>query len=296
MYDESDSCSLLRSILKELKIHEALYQSTFHKISYLKNSLISPTELLDKDESFGFEEKFARIYVRYLDELKRNNVIDCDDLLLLTINLFEKNKKILDLYKNKISYILYDDFHDATIAEYKFLHLLSENHKNLCVTVDANQGFNRSDDNSSNLSVLSFKKDFPDAEIIVFETNQRSTKNILEAASTIISKNVSKTEQEKSLPQSTAKDQGPDVCCCITNTDEEESFYIARTIKEFFLKGKYRYKDFGIFFRIGQQCRSIEDALKIEGLPYKVVDGLSLFHKKEVKDILAYLKVILKWN
>jgi DNA helicase-2/ATP-dependent DNA helicase PcrA len=288
IYDESDSCALLRSILKELKIHEALYKSTFHKISYLKNSLITPTELLDRDESFGFEEKFSRIYVRYIDELKRNNSIDCDDLLLLTIKLFKEDRQLLDKYRKEISHILYDDFHDATDAQYTFLRLISEEHKNICATADTYQGFNKSSENSFNSPLLLFEKDFPNAKTIVLDKNLRSTQNILEAATTILNKN----GQEQTIPQHTLKERGQHVCCCITNTDEEEAFYIARTIKEFFLKGRYSYKDFAIFFRVGQQCRSIEDALKIEGLPYKIVDGLGLFQKKEVKDILAYLKVI----
>lgn len=289
IYDESDSCALLRSILKELKIHEALYKSIFHKISYLKNSLITPSELLNRDENFGFEEKFSRIYVRYIDEMKRNNALDCDDLLLNAINLLEKNVELLESYKKNISHILYDDFHDATVAQYKLIHLLSGEQKNICVTVDTSHEINNSSDEASIQSILSFKKDFPEAETIIFDENLRSTQNILEAATTLFKIN----NQKESFPQHTTKEAGQNICCCITNTDEEESFYIARTIKEFFLKGKYSYKDFAIFFRVGQQCRSIEDALKIEGLPYKIIDGLSLFQKKEVKDILAYLKVII---
>ena len=288
VYDEGDSSDLLRAILRELKIHEALYRNVLDKISLLKNAMISPGEFVNREEGFGFEEKLARIYVRYNDELARNNAFDYDDLILFTIKLFETKGTLLEEVNSQYQYVIMDDFHDASFAQYQLLKLLSKSHKNLCVAGDEFQVQNKSNGYFSENLFDSFVKDFPEASCHTLDENFRSTQYIVGVAHEILASAKGKCN----IKSQVCRQEGKQVCCCTTNSDKEESSYIAKMIKEFYLTGKYRFKDCVIFFRVGQQCRAIEESLKIEGLPYKIEDGVAVHQKKEIKDFIAYLKVI----
>ncbi len=291
IYDEHDSCNLIRSILKTFKIHEALYKGFSSKLSTLKASLISPEELLMNEDSYGFDEKFARVYVRYQEELRKNNALDFDDLIMYTVKLFEKYPDVLKRYQDEFLHIMIDEFQDTNVSQYRLSKLLASRLKNICVVGDDDQSIYRF--RGANVgNILSFKNDFSKTRVIRLEQNYRSTQHILNAAGGVISRNSLR------MPKKLWTDRtgGEKLFYCITNTERDEARYIAQTIKELYLKGRYSYGSFAVLYRLNQQSRVIEDIMKENGLPYKVIGGVSFYQRKEVKDIVSYLKVIVNPN
>ncbi|HMK50564.1 MAG TPA: UvrD-helicase domain-containing protein [Thermodesulfovibrionales bacterium] len=288
VYDEDDQYNLIRHILKEFKIYEALYKGIVSRIGFLKSSLITPEDFLSSGDGFGFDEKLAKVYVRYQDELKRSNSLDFDDLIMLTAKLFEKNPKLLERYQEKFSYILVDEFQDTNYAQYHLMKILASGHKKICVVGDDDQSIYRFRGANVN-NILNFAKDFPGAKVIKLEQNYRSTQHILQVSGAVIEKNP--VRKEKQLW--TDKGAGDKVHFCWLNTYEDEAKYIAKAIKEYYLKGMYTYRDFAVFFRVGLQSRVIEDALRDQGLPYRVIGSISFYQRKEIKDIIAYLRLFL---
>ncbi|MBE0425949.1 MAG: DUF3553 domain-containing protein [Nitrospirae bacterium] len=291
IYDEDDQCNLVRHILKEFKMYEALYKGIVSRISFLKSSLIGPEEFLSSGDGFGFDEKLARVYVRYQDELIRSTALDFDDLIMLTVKLFENNPKLLDRYQYKFSYILVDEFQDTNHAQYYLLKLLASAHKKICVVGDDDQSIYKFRGANVN-NILNFSNDFPEAKLVKLEQNYRSTENILNVSWAVISKNI----KRKPKKLWTDKGFGEKVRYCWLNTYEDEARYIAMAIKEYYLKGKYSYKDFAIFYRVNLQSRVIEDALRNEGLPYRVIGGTSFYQRREIKDIIAYMRLSLNFG
>ncbi|MEK7307686.1 MAG: UvrD-helicase domain-containing protein, partial [Nitrospirota bacterium] len=289
IYDEDDSHSLIRSILKEFRIHEALYRGIASKITSLKASLIGPNDFLNitSEDSYGFDEKFSRVYVRYQDELKKNNALDFDDLIMCTVKLFEEHPGVLKKYNDEFPYIMIDEFQDTNKAQYRLSKLLAGTHHNICAVGDDDQSIYRFRGADVN-NMFTFEKDFPKVKVIRLEQNYRSTQNILDAASGIIANNP--LRQPKMLWSERGK--GEKIFYCITNNENEEALYIARSIRELYLKGKHSYGDFAVLYRINLQSRDLEEALREYSLPYRVVGGISFYHRKEVKDIISYLKVI----
>lgn len=289
IYDEDDSGNLIRSILKEFRIHEALYKGITSKINSLKASLIGPKEFLTltSEDSYGFDEKFSRVYVRYQDELKKNNALDFDDLLMYTVKLFEEHPRILNKYNNDLPYIMIDEFQDTNKAQYRLSKLLAGKQKNICAVGDDDQSIYRFRGADVN-NILAFEKDFPKTKVIRLEQNYRSTQNILNAANGIIANNPAR--KPKKLWSDRGK--GEKIFYCITNNENEEARYIARSIRELYLKGKHSYGDFAVLYRINLQVRVLEDAMREHGLPYRVVGGVGFYKRKEIKDIISYLKVI----
>lgn len=285
IYDDNDQCNLIRHILKELKIYEALYRGVASRISILKSSLTTPKEFLSKGDGFSFDEKLARVYLKYQDELKRCNALDFDDLIMLTVRLFDENPKILAKYRNMFPYILVDEFQDTNHSQYRLLQLLSQN---ICVVGDDDQSIYkfRGADVSN---ILNFEKDFPNAKTVKLEQNYRSTQNILDVSGAIISRNPHKAPKKLW----TENGSGEKVLYCRLNTEEEEAKYIAHNIKDLYLKGSYEYNNFAIFYRINLQARAVEDALREEGVPYHVVSGISFYHRREIKDIISYMKMAI---
>ena len=287
IYDDGDSGHLVRSILKEFKIHEALYRGIFSKISSLKASLVEPEDLLSNEESYGFDEKFARVYVRYQDELRKNNALDFDDLIMLAVKLLEKHPSVLKNYQNEFSHIMIDEFQDTNISQYRLAKLLCSGHKNICVVGDDDQSIYKF--RGANIgNIRNFKKDFSRAKVIKLEQNYRSTQNILNFAGNIITKNTKRMPKELR----TERKKGESVFYCTTLNEKEEARYISQSIKELYLKGKYSYGDIGILYRVNQQSKAIEEALKENGQPYSISGGINYYNRKEVKDIVSYLKAI----
>lgn len=288
IYDEGDQCNLVRYILKEFKLYEALYKGVAARISSLKSSLISPEEFLSTGDGFGFDEKLAKVYIRYQDELKRCNALDFDDLIMLTVKLFEENPKVLDRYQNVFPHILVDEFQDTNHAQYKLLRLLASAHRNICVVGDDDQSiykFRGADVNN----ILNFEKDFLGAKVIKLEQNYRSTQNILDVSGAIISMNPIR----KLKKLWTERGCGEKVFHCWMNTEDDEAKHIAKVIRELYLKGAYNYRDFAVLYRVNLQSRAIEEALRDEGLPYHVIGGISFYQRKEIKDIIAYMRLAI---
>jgi len=288
IYDEDDQCNLVRHILKEFKIHEALYKGIVSRLSSLKSSLIGPDEFLSSGDGFGFDEKLARVYVRYQDELRKGKALDYDDLIMLTVKLFEKNPKVLEKYQDMFSYFLVDDFQDTTHAQYRLLKLLMSNKKQACVVCDDDQFICRMRGADIH-NMMSFENDFPGMKLINLEESYRFTQNILNVASAVITQN----HARRSKNLWTKRDGGEKVYHCWFNTYEEEAKYVAKVIKELYLKGRYDYKDFAIFYRVNLEARVLEDALCHEGLPYRIFGNISFYHKKEIKDVVAYMRLSL---
>jgi DNA helicase-2/ATP-dependent DNA helicase PcrA len=287
IYDDEDSGSLIRSILKEFKIHEALYKGILSKISSLKASMVSPEDLLANEDSYGFDEKFARVYVRYQNELKRNNALDFDDLIMLTVKLFEDHPAILKRYQKEFPYLMIDEFQDTNLSQYRLSKLLASKHKNICVVGDDDQSIYKFR-GAEVKNIHTFKKDFPNTKIIKLEQNYRSTQRILDMAGSIIAQ--SPTRMPKKLW--TERGKGEKIYYCLTTNEQEEARYIAQSIKELYLKGKYSYRDIAVLYRVNQQSRVLEEALRENGQPYRIFGGISFYQRKEVKDIISYLKVI----
>jgi DNA helicase-2/ATP-dependent DNA helicase PcrA len=287
IYDDGDSGNLVRSILKEFKIHEALYKGILSKISSLKASLIGPDELLANEDSYGFDEKFARVYVRYQDELKKNNALDFDDLIMFTVKLFEDHPSVLKKYQKDFSHILIDEFQDTNASQYKLSKLLAAKNKNICVVGDDDQSIYKFR-GAEVKNIQTFRKHFKKTKVIKLEQNYRSSQSILDIAHSVISK--SQDRVDKKLWTDNGK--GEKIYYCTAINEKEEARYIAQSIKELYQKGKYSYKDIAILYRVNQQARTIEEAMRENGQSYRVFGGISFYQRKEIKDIISYLKVI----
>ncbi len=288
IYDDEDSGNIIRSILKDFKVHEALYKGILSKISSLKASLVNPEELLANEDSYGFDEKFARVYVKYQDDLRKNNALDFDDLIMCCVKLFEEHPAVLKKYQNDFSYIMIDEFQDTNPSQYRLAKFLASKNKNICVVGDDDQSIYKFR-GAEVRNIHTFKKDFSKTKVVKLEQNYRSTQNILNIAENVIAQNTSR------MPKKlwTERGEGEKVYYCIASNELEEGRYIARSIKELYLKGKYSYKDISVFYRVNQQSRAIEEALRENGQPYRIFGGISFFHRKEIKDIVSYLKVIM---
>ncbi len=288
IYDEDDQSALIKRILKEFNMHEALCKCVVSKISNLKSNLISAEQYASQIEGYEFEERLGRIYAKYQNELKRYNALDFDDLILKVIDLFNEREDLLHKYAEHFKYILVDEFQDTNKSQYVLLQLLSKYHQKICAVGDDDQSIYRF--RGANVyNILNFEKDFPKVKIVKLEQNYRSTKYIIMASSAMISKNL--LRKPKSLW--TERDWGEKIYYCQLMNEEEEAKYIAKNIKELYLKGDYEYRDFAILYRLTLQARAIEEALRMEGIPYQVISGVSFYHRKEIKDVISYMRFML---
>jgi DNA helicase-2/ATP-dependent DNA helicase PcrA len=291
IYDDDERSTLIRQILRDFKIHEALHKGVNSKISLLKSALISPEEFISRNNGYNFDEKLGRVYLRYQDEMKKYNALDFDDLILLTVQLFERHRTTLERYQQSFPYILVDEFQDTNHSQYMLLKLISSGYRNICAVGDDDQSIYKFR-GADIRNILDFKRDFPDAKVIKLEQNYRSTQNILDVSGHLISKNQSRNEKKLW----TKNCCGERVFYCRLNTEEEEAKYVARNIKDLYLKANYEYRDFAVLYRINVQSRAIEDALRAERMPYHIVSGLSFYQRKEIKDLISFLKVVINPN
>ena len=291
IYDEDDRCNLIRHILKEFKIYEALYRGVSSRINVLKASLVGPEDFLASGDGFGFDEKLAKVYVRYQDEIRRSNALDFDDLIMLTVRLFRENPKILKKYQSRFQFILVDEFQDLNLAQYHLVKLLSKLHGNISAVGDDDQSIYKFR-GADVRNIYNFEKDFPGAKVVRLERNYRSTQNILDVSRAVISLNTGR----KTKKLWTERDRGEKIHFCWLDSGEEEGRHITKIIKELFLKGAYSYEDIGIFYRVNLQSRMIEDSLREMSLPYNIIGGISFYQRKEVKDIIAYARLVLNRN
>ena len=290
--DNEDSKTMIKRIIQDHKLDKEIYKpnSIFSKISLLKNNLIDPKSYSEKYEMLKNDEnknqpKFLFIYKEYVKKCKQNDNMDFDDLLLNTLNLFRNNEEILDKYQSIFKYILIDEFQDTNLLQLEIIKMLEKKHNNLCVVGDDSQSIYSFRGANIN-NILNFTSLYPKANIFKLEENFRSTKNILNAANSLISNN----DQKLDKIIWTKKDQGEKIKITKTDSDKSEGNFIAKFIKE--SSANYNFSDYLILYRMNSQSRSIEEALRKLNINYKVF-GLSFYNRKEIKDVLAYLKLIV---
>ena len=293
IYDREDSVSLVGNVLEalNLSIDDKSSSAVQHMISSLKNKMILPDEFAKFHADTPTQKKLAQVYTEYNNRLFANNSMDFDDLLLKPIQLFNNHQRILAKYKKEFKYVLVDEFQDTNKAQYEIIKLLVTGRTKLCVVGDDAQsiyGWRGAELEN----MLNFEKDFPKVEVFRLEQNYRSTKRILKAAGSVIANNPDQIE--KTL---WTENEDGEMLAVLRCTDEkDEALQISRQIKKEITSKKISLKDVAVLYRINSQSRALEEALRREKLPYKIVGGVEFFRRKEVKDIIAYLRVLANQN
>jgi len=293
IYDSEDSVSLVSNILTNLniEINDLSPKSIKHKISVMKNLMIMPEEFRAKNAKSPIDKKIADVYDEYQKRLKINNAMDFEDLLLKPIELFKGNNKILRKYKKQFDYVLVDEFQDTNIAQYTLLKLLVNKTGNICVVGDDAQSI-YSWRGATITNMLDFEKHYSRCKIFKLEQNYRSTKSILMAADSVIKNN--KNQILKTLW--TENNDGEKLVLLKCSDEKDEAFQIAKCIQKDISKKKLSYKDFAILYRTNAQSRALEDIFRREKMPYKIVGGIEFYKRKEIKDLIAYLRVLSNQN
>lgn len=289
IYDEDDAISVIKEIQKELDIDPKQFSPTSikHAIESSKNELIGPDEYSSLAQGFFQQEIVSKVYVLYQKKLVENNASDFDDLLMKTVLLFQKFPEILKKYQDRWEFILVDEYQDTNKSQYTFTKLLAAVSKNIFVVGDASQaiyGWRGADFRN----ILNFSRDFPKCEVFNLEQNYRSTKKILQAATSVISKN----RTHPILNLWTENQEGESVVVYQANNEVEESEFITRMINRLSANSAMSFGDFAILYRTNAQSRVIEESLLRVGIPYVLVGGVRFYERREIKDIVAYLKLI----
>jgi len=287
IYDEEDQLSAVRQAVRELNLNEKLYRppALLQAISRLKAELIFPS---DFNPSTYWEEVMRRVYERYQEILKNHNALDFDDLLLAVVRLWREAPQILEKYRRRFLQIMVDEFQDTNMAQYEILRELAKVHRNLFAVGDEDQSIYRFR-GADWRNVFRFREDFPDAKIILLEKNYRSTQNILDAARSIISHNPHRTP--KMLY--TERGRGLPLILYEAYDEADEGEFVVREIKRLIAKKLYSPGDFAVMYRTNAQSRVVEEAFVRHNMPYKLVGAIRFYERKEIKDVLAYLRLIL---
>lgn len=289
IYDTSDQQTLIKNCLKELNLNDKLfpYRSVLEQISKAKDELIEPDVFERMYENDFRMSKIAKAYQLYQKNLRSNNALDFDDIIMLAIKLLAEKSELLEYYQNKFRYILVDEYQDTNTAQYTLISLLAQQHRNLCVVGDDDQGI-YSWRGANIRNILDFEKEFPDCNVIKLEQNYRSTKVILEAANYVIRNNSSR--KDKTLW--TKNMQGEPIAVYTGHNEHDEAMFVASQINNLVRKQGFKYKDIAVLYRMNAQSRVIEDMLMREAAPYKIFGGLRFYDRKEIKDVIAYLRLI----
>ena len=289
--DTSEQKTIIKNIVKELNLSEDSYQpnNILKIISNSKNSMISVNEM-KAQARFGFMKNVAEIYEYYQKYLKKNSVLDFDDLMLKTIVLFEKHPEVLAIYQNKFEYIHVDEYQDTNVIQYKLIKMLSEVHKNICVVGDDDQSI-YSWRGACSDNIINFEKDYEDVEVIFLDQNYRSNSTILDAANSVIKNNTDR--KDKAL---WSENKGGDkITVYSAANDKDETDDIAKKILD--LKAQdIDYKDIAILYRANYLSRSMENSCMAFGIPYKLIGSLKFLQRQEIRDLLAYMNVIVNRN
>ena len=286
IYDTADQQTLVKELIKTLQLSLNNPGPVLGEISRAKSDFVSPKEYASKAIGF-FEESVAKIYPMYQDYLRQNNSLDFDDLIKLTVELFEANPNVLEYYQEKLQYILVDEYQDTNRGQYLLVHALAQNHQNICVVGDDDQSiysWRGADINN----ILDFEKDYRGTKVLRLEQNYRSTKNILEAAYHVIRNNQKRKEKQIWTDNQT----GSAITLHEATDDIREADYVLRQIREWRSRRR-KYGECVIFYRINAQSRTFEDALRGANIPYQIVGGIRFYERLEVKDIMAYMRVIV---
>ncbi|MDX2129627.1 MAG: 3'-5' exonuclease [Chloroherpetonaceae bacterium] len=292
IYDSEDSQRVIKEIMNDLGINPQLLtpNTVQSMISRAKNRFVLPHQMLESKGSVGSDyatEKAAMVYQRYAEKLRSNNAMDFDDLLIKPIELFMQEPRILEFYQERFEYLMIDEYQDTNYAQYLVAKLLSQKHRNICVVGDDAQSI-YSWRGADITNILSFQNDYTDSTVVRLEENYRSTKTILAIANSVIKQN--RGQLEKNL--FTRNDSGERVTFIEAFDEKNEASKIINAIRDQKLLKGYSNKDFAIFYRTNSQSRVLEDALRQNGISYQVFGNVSFYKRKEIKDVVAYLRLL----
>ncbi|NJJ39532.1 DNA helicase PcrA [Paenibacillus apii] len=285
--DSTDQLSVIRSCMKELNIDTKKFEpkAVQAMISTAKNELVTPAQYEMKIGDY-FEGLVAKIYTMYQKRLRSNNSLDFDDLIMTTIQLFKEVPEVLDFYQRKFKYIHVDEYQDTNRAQYMLCRMLADSHHNICVVGDSDQSIYRW--RGADISnILNFEEDYPEAKVILLEQNYRSTSNILNAANGVIALNTGR----KPKKLWTDSEEGPKIKVYRADSEHDEGYFVSGEISKNVKKGK-SYQDHAILYRTNAQSRVIEEILIKSDIPYQIVGGIKFYDRKEIKDLLAYLRLL----
>ncbi|MFC4601601.1 DNA helicase PcrA [Cohnella hongkongensis] len=285
--DSTDQLSVIRNVMKDNNLDVKRFEpkAVQAAISAAKNELMSPAQYEQRQGDY-FESIVAKVYAQYQRRLKANNSLDFDDLLLLTIQLFKDAPEVLDFYQNKFKYIHVDEYQDTNKAQYTLCKMIADKHHNICVVGDSDQSIYRWR-GADITNILNFEKDYPEARSILLEQNYRSTSTILDAANAVIKNNLGR----KAKNLWTDQDGGEKITVYQGDSEHEEGYFIAGEIRKNRQNGR-RYGDHAILYRTNAQSRVVEEILIKSEIPYQIVGGIKFYDRKEIKDILSYLRLI----
>lgn len=294
IYDSDDSRSVIKDLVKEANLDEKLYKPNFlqSRISAAKNSLISPLDYMQdkyvqQEDARSNRPFLGQLYAKYVAKCFKNGAMDFDDLLVKMHELLTQHPDVLAKYQHRFQYVMIDEYQDTNMAQYKIVKLLAAMHENICVVGDDAQSI-YSFRGATIENILRFQDDYKDTKMVKLEQNYRSTKTILQVANTVINNN--KNQIPKDLW--TSNDGGEKIKLVRTMTDNDEGRYVADAIQEQKLRNHFNNKDFAILYRTNAQSRSFEESLRRMNIPYRIYGGLSFYQRKEVKDFIAYLRVV----
>ena len=291
IYDTDDQKSLMKDVCKYLKIDtkDLKERAILSEISSAKNELITPLQYREENVGVSFRNKrIADAYEEYQKRLKKNNALDFDDLLMLTVELFHSHDEVLANYQNRFRYIMVDEYQDTNNAQFELVRLLADRNRNLCVVGDDDQSIYRF--RGANIrNILDFEKVYPDALVVKLEQNYRSTQTVLDAANAVIGNNVKR--KKKALW--TDRGEGTKLHLKQFNTAREEAAFITDDIARKMRADRHlHYSDFAILYRTNAQARSLEERFVLDSIPYNVVGGTNFYDRREIRDMIAYLKTI----
>lgn len=289
IYDTDDQKRLMKNVIKDLNLDSKIYKENgmLNNISDFKNKLMTTGDVASMAKSDFKMLNVSKIYDNYQEALKKNNALDFDDLIMKTVQLFTKCPEVLESYQDRLRYIMVDEYQDTNAAQFAFVKLLAQKHQNLCVVGDDDQSIYKFR-GADITNILQFEKYFPNARVIKLEQNYRSTKNILEAANAVIHNNEGR--KDKTLWSDNEKGDKIDLYQAEDGYSEAEM--VASTIKENVDNGRSDYSDYAILYRTNNQSRVLEEKLMMKNIPYKIIGGQNFYQRKEIKDIIAYLRVI----
>lgn len=289
IFDTSDQKTLIKECLKDLKVDDKLFtdRAVLSEISNGKNEMLEPKDYKTKYAGDFRRETIGNIYELYQQRLKENNALDFDDIINYTIKILTENPDVLEYYTEKFKYVLVDEYQDTNKAQFMLVSILASKYGNITVVGDNDQGI-YSFRGADITNILNFEKDFPGTKIIKLEQNYRCTGNILKAANAVIKHNENKYEKKLW----TANDEGELPSIYQSEDEYDEASYVVKQINHLKTEEYYKYSDFVVLYRMNSQSRAIEDILRREDIPYKIVGGLKFYERKEIKDIIAYLRLI----
>ena len=289
IYDTDDQKTVMKNVIRSMDLDPKIYKerSFLNVISHAKDELVSPEEFLLNAGADYKQQLFGRAYTEYQKALKKNNALDFDDLIVKTVELFQQRPEVLDYYQERFRYIMVDEYQDTNTAQFRFVSLLAQKYKNLCVVGDDDQSIYKF--RGANIeNILNFEKVFPEAKVIKLEQNYRSTGNILNAANAVISHNIGRKDKKLWTEQ----EDGEGIYFRQFYNGYEEAEYVAEQIRKSVRQADSAYQDHAVLYRTNAQSRLFEEQFIRDNIPYRLIGGVNFYARKEIKDLLSYLKII----